>query len=157
VSRAIRLLPTATAASLLAACAAFGPAADALAQTAGATASGARSQEGQRYEFLVPGILFRPVFGALDPGRRYRAHVWSLFVGPRQKSEEATLPGSAVLVVYAGRGLLSVNSGNIREVSLGQTFVLGPNDRFRIENPSEHQSISLRTIIISPIPRESPP
>ena len=104
-----------------------------------------------KYERLVPGLLARPVFDALDPERQYRAEVWGLLVGPGRKSEEASLPGNAVLLLRSGRGMISIGGKN-QELGLGRSVTVARGDRFQIENLDQQQPISIRALIVRSIP-----
>jgi len=115
------------------------------AQTAGTT--GANRFAVPKYERYVKGLLVRSVFQAMDPQRRYRAEIWGLLVGPGQRSEEATLPGEAVLLVRAGRGVISINGKN-QELALGRAVVVQHSDKFVIENLDPHQAISMRATVV---------
>jgi hypothetical protein len=122
---------------------------DALAQTAGAVPGGSPFAV-PKYERYAAGLLARSVFQAIDPQRRYRAEVWGLLVGPGQRSEEVSLPGDAVLLVRAGRGMISINGKN-QELALGRAVTVQRSDKFLIENFDPHQAISIRATIVRAI------
>lgn len=121
----------------------------AAAQTAGAVQDANRFAV-PKYERYARGLLARSVFQAIDPQQHYRIEVWGLVVGPGQRSEEATLPGNALLLVRAGRGLISINGKN-QELALGRVVMVPRSDKFTIENFDPHQAISMRATIVRAI------
>lgn len=99
------------------------------------------------YQTLVPGLLGRPVFQAADPAGYHQVEIWALLVGPGQRTDEASLPGDAVLLVRSGRGILRIGD-RASDLRLGTSAAVNAGVRFRIDNSDDEQAISFRVVVI---------
>jgi mannose-6-phosphate isomerase-like protein (cupin superfamily) len=74
--------------------------------------------------------------------------MWDLLVGPGGKTDAVSLPGSAVLEVRSGAGLVTID-GKPQAVRMGSTFAIDEGSKFSIDNGQQHGPLSIRAIVIS--------
>jgi hypothetical protein len=99
------------------------------------------------FKQYAPALLTRTVYVA-QAAAPYRVEMWDLLVGPRRKTDAVSLPGSAVLEVRSGEGLVTID-GNPQAVRMGSTFAIDEGSKFSIDNGQQHRPLSIRAIVIS--------
>lgn len=99
------------------------------------------------YRQLVPGLMVRTLYVAETRGPN-RIQVWELLVGPGQKTGAFTLPGSGVLSISSGQGIVTT-AGASREVRTGETTVVDEGAEIQIENRTDGAGLMIQATLVT--------
>ena len=102
------------------------------------------------FKQYAPALLTRTVYVA-PADAPYHVEMWDLLVGPRRKTDAVSLPGSAVLEVRSGAGLVTID-GKPHALRMGSTFAINEGSQFAIDNGQQPRALSIRAIVISSRP-----
>jgi hypothetical protein len=102
------------------------------------------------FKQYAPALLTRTVYMA-PAAAPYHVEMWDLLVGPSRKTDAVSLPGSAVLEVRSGAGLVTID-GKPHALRMGSTFAINEGSQFAIDNGQQPRALSIRAIVISSRP-----
>ena len=94
------------------------------------------------YEQFVEGMLTRTVVRLTQDG--LALEIRDLLIGPNQNTEVARLPGTAVITVLDGRGVLQIAEGDGQpkrtiDIEVGSTATIIPGQAFSVSNRTDRQ------------------
>jgi len=101
-----------------------------------------------QYVALATGLYARQIVQTSSDRGDYTVQVWSLIVSPRASTGETTLPGAAVVILYAGSVELVAGDRRTR-LEPGATTAVPEGTSLRFVNGDKSRPAQLRAIVLT--------